>query len=177
MFGKQKITVSQKIETLIGKETVLSGSLQSKGSIRIDGSFKGEITSRSDVIIGEDGLVQARIDCINVILAGRVEGNIKTEGKLDIRSTGVLVGDAEVGSLAVEDGAVLTGNCKMKIREDKRVHTENKGEHVNHEIHEHGEKQNREIIEINEKKEDGTGGKDNAARDKAVAERSRGKNR
>lgn len=118
---KNKISTTQKIETIIGKETVLGGNLTSKGSVRIDGSFKGDLFSRSDVIIGEDGFVQAKISCVNAILAGRIEGNIKTEGKLDIRATGVLIGDAEVGSLTVEDGAVLTGRCVMKLREDKRA--------------------------------------------------------
>lgn len=121
MFGKQKISVAQKIETLIGKETMMQGNLESKGSIRIDGSFQGDIAGQSDVIIGEEALVQASVKCSNVILAGRVEGNINAEGKLDIRATGVLVGDATVGSLVVEDGATLFGHCKMSIREDKRV--------------------------------------------------------
>ncbi len=121
MFGKQKITVAQKIETLIGKETMMRGNIESKGSIRIDGRFQGDITGDSDIIIGEEALVQASVNCSNVILAGRVEGNINAEGKLDIRATGVLIGDATVGSLLVEDGAILFGNCKMTIREDKRI--------------------------------------------------------
>lgn len=127
MFNKSKLPKSQRIETVIGKETLLSGTLESKGSVRIDGTFQGVLNSSSDVIVGEDGLVQADISCINVILAGRVEGNIKTEGKLDIRNTGILLGDAEAGSISVEDGAVLTGRCSMKVREDKRVPAEKRG--------------------------------------------------
>ncbi len=126
MFGKQKIS-EHKIETLIGKETVMKGNLESKGSIRIDGSFNGDITAQN-VIIGEEALVQALINCSNAILAGRVEGNINVEGKLDIRATGVLIGDAKLGSLAVEDGAVLVGNCKMSVREDKRKAAEKFGD-------------------------------------------------
>ncbi len=122
MFGKQKIS-EHKIDTLIGKETVMNGNLKSKGSIRIDGSFHGDITAQN-VIIGEEALVQAGINCSNVILAGRMEGNINAEGKLDIRATGVLIGDAKVGLLSVEDGATLTGNCKMSVKEDKRLSTE-----------------------------------------------------
>ncbi len=125
MFGKQKIS-EHKIETLIGKETVMSGNLESKGSIRIDGSFSGDITAQN-VIIGEEALVQALINCSNVILAGRVEGNINAEGKLDIRATGVLIGDAKIGSLSVEDGAVVVGNCKMSIKEGKRKLSEKFG--------------------------------------------------
>jgi cytoskeletal protein CcmA (bactofilin family) len=124
LFGKQKISVGLKIDSLIGKETIMSGNLESKGSIRIDGSFHGDISAQN-LIIGEEALVQARIKCSDAVLAGRVEGNINAEGKLDIRATGVLIGDATVGSLTVEDGAVMTGHCKMSIREEgKRVVSE-----------------------------------------------------
>ena len=121
MFGRRKIVAPQKIETLIGKETIINGALESGGSIRIEGSFQGDIIVQNDTIIGEAALVQAHIRCANLVLAGRVEGNVYTRGKLDIRATGVLIGDAEVASLVVEDGAVLAGRCNMKVREDKRI--------------------------------------------------------
>lgn len=119
---KQKKSLGHKIETLIGKETSISGSLESKGSIRIDGSFQGDITVESDVIVGESAMVRASINCTNIILAGRVEGDVCTSGKLDLRATGVLIGDAKIGSLAVEDGAVLAGNCKMSFEDKQQLH-------------------------------------------------------
>lgn len=134
MFSKKKKTVSKKIETIIGKETTFSGKLESGGSIRIDGSFEGDVTAQSEVFIGEHANVKASIKCNNVILAGQVEGDINTEEKLDIRSTGVLIGDAQVGSLVVEDGAVFTGTCKMSlgnkplIKEPLRAAQENRGD-------------------------------------------------
>ena len=161
MFNKSKLPKSQRIETIIGKETLLSGTLESKGSVRIDGTFQGALNSRSDVIVGEDGLVQANISCINVILAGRVEGNIKTEGKLDIRNTGVLLGDAEAGSLSVEDGAVLTGSCSMNVREDKRVPAEKRGtKSTPEQIGGPAEKQRGEVTEDIGRIINGTGEKD-----------------
>ena len=160
MFGKQKISAAQKLETVIGKETVMSGNLDSKGSIRIDGCFQGDIMAQNDVIIGEEALVQAHINCSNVILAGRVEGNINTAGKLDIRATGVLIGDAKVGALIVEDGAVLTGYCKMSIREDKRLSTEIFGETDSKKIQE----QQAKVEQV--KNNDNSVGKDQSASNK-----------
>lgn len=134
MFGKYKNAVTQKVETLVGKETVLNGTLQSRGGVRIDGTFQGEINSQSDLNIGEDALVKARVNCANIIVAGRLEGNVYTKGKLELRSTGVLVGDAEVGTLSVEEGAVMQGNCMMKTGEDGRVPAKNGGAAVKREI-------------------------------------------
>jgi len=133
LFGKHKNAVTQKVETLVGKETVLNGTLQSRGSVRIDGTFQGEINSQGDLIIGEGALVKARVSCINVIIAGCLEGNVCTKGKLEIRSTGVLVGDAEAGILSVEEGAVLRGNCTMKIDESGRITAKNGGTAVKQE--------------------------------------------
>jgi cytoskeletal protein CcmA (bactofilin family) len=134
LFGKHKNAVAQKVETLVGKETALNGTLQSRGSVRIDGTFQGEINSQGDLIIGEGALVKACVNCSNIIVAGRLEGNVFTKGKLELRNTGVLVGDAEVGTLSVEEGAVMLGNCKMKTSEDGRALAKNGGASLKREI-------------------------------------------
>lgn len=118
---KKKIIEAKKIDTLIGKETVMNGKLEAKGIIRIDGNYEGEINTESDVIIGENAVVKAKVKCSSLTLAGRLEGSIKAENKLDIRSTGVLNGDASAAVLAVEEGAFFNGNCRMEIKEKNRL--------------------------------------------------------
>lgn len=116
MFKKKKVE-TKKIDTLIGKETVMNGKLEAKGIIRIDGKYEGEIETQSDIVIGEDAVVKGKLKCSNMTLAGRLEGSVKAEAKLDIRSTGVLIGDAKAALLAVEEGAIFDGNCRMEIKE------------------------------------------------------------
>lgn len=104
---------SQKVDTIIGKNTFLKGTLQAEGTIRIEGTFEGDITTKTDIIIATGAVVKAKIKCCNATLGGRVEGNIAAKNKLDIRSNGVLIGDIQAGILAIEEGAHLEGNCKM----------------------------------------------------------------
>lgn len=123
MFGKHKNTVNKIVETMVGKDTVLNGTLQSRGSVRIDGTFQGEINSQGDLIIGEDAQVKACVDCANIIIAGRLDGNVCAKGKLELRSTGVMIGDVEAGTVSVEEGAVIKGYCIIKTSEDGRIST------------------------------------------------------
>ena len=69
-------------------------------------------------MIGETGKIFGNIICEDIIISGKVEGNINCSGKLQITNTGEQVGDIEVYSLVIEDGGVLRGICKMKNTED-----------------------------------------------------------
>lgn len=116
MFNKKaKIEVNmEKMETILGKGTYGEGVLTASGSIRVDGAFKGEIKTEGDLVIGEDGKVEAAIRARNVYLAGCLNGNVQAEGKLEITVTGKLTGDIVVGDLVIDEGAFFNGNCHMQ---------------------------------------------------------------
>ena len=99
--------------TVIGAGTKITGTISVNGTVRIDGSIEGTIDSSGDVIIGEGGCVQADINAQNVTLAGTVKGNVQVSGKLEVLSTGKVIGDIRVASLSVSDGGELQGKCEM----------------------------------------------------------------
>jgi cytoskeletal protein CcmA (bactofilin family) len=118
--------------TVIGAGTKITGTISVNGTVRIDGSIEGtidssgdviigeggcvqegKIDSSGDVIIGEGGCVQADINAQNVTLAGTVKGNVQVSGKLEVLSTGKVIGDIRVASLSVSDGGELQGKCEM----------------------------------------------------------------
>ncbi len=113
LFKKRKASDPRKIDTFIGKETKMSGSLNAKGTIRIDGDFEGEILSQGDVIIGGEAQLKARVAGRNVTLGGRVEGDVRAENKLEILNKGELFGNIHTGTLAIEEGGYFTGLCNM----------------------------------------------------------------
>ena len=85
MFGGKKGPVSfvgEQIETIIGKDTQIKGSINATGTIRIDGQFEGEISTASDAVIGETGNLKAQVRARNATVAGIVNGN------MDIRFSG-----------------------------------------------------------------------------------------
>ncbi|RJX26761.1 MAG: polymer-forming cytoskeletal protein [Dethiobacter sp.] len=116
---KKKTPEAKKVDTLIGKETSITGKLEARGILRIDGRYEGDIYAESDIIIGETALIKADVKGINITLAGRVEGNIKAENKLEIRSGGALIGDVTAAVLSIEEGSLFAGSCKMELKDQK----------------------------------------------------------
>lgn len=107
------------MDTVIGKETEIKGTLTSSGVIRIDGKVEGEVTHKGDVIIGETGHVAANISARNVAVGGSVQGNIEAAGKLELLPTARVAGDVKVGSLVISEGAVFRGRSEMPAPEER----------------------------------------------------------
>lgn len=82
-------------------------------NLRINGKFEGTLTTRGNLIIGRDAQVKANIVGENISIAGLVNGNIKATERLTLTSTAQVIGDIEISRLAIEDGAVFNGKCKM----------------------------------------------------------------
>lgn len=101
-----------KIETVIGPNCHVQGTIQSDGGIRIDGIFQGDIDTTGNVIIGESAKVIAEIKANNVSVAGAVKGNV-TGNKVEVLETGRVWGDLTVNSLLLNEGAYLRGQTMM----------------------------------------------------------------
>lgn len=124
LSGKKKKTAGWRgdgtVETLIGEGTRMTGTLQAAGTIRIEGEFEGDVQSGSDVIIGKEAKVRALVRGGNVVLAGRLEGQVEAMQLLEIHSSGFMMGDIKVGNLMVEDGAYFSGKCEMMDSEAEK---------------------------------------------------------
>jgi cytoskeletal protein CcmA (bactofilin family) len=117
MFSSKKKSSSvgtNDIETIIGKNTQFKGILSGEGNIRIDGILDGEISSTGDVVIGDQGNVNATIKASNVLISGTVKGNVIANTKLEITSTGKLFGDVKAAVLSIAEGASFKGNSNME---------------------------------------------------------------
>lgn len=115
MFGTKPKTIdTTQIETIIGKETSFQGTIETNGTIRIDGKFEGQLSSSGDIIIGETGEVKAQIQARNALIAGTLQGNICIIEKLELLSTGKLYGDIDAPILSISEGAIFQGTCTMK---------------------------------------------------------------
>ncbi|EEG76215.1 bactofilin family protein [Dethiobacter alkaliphilus] len=117
---RKKVIKEDKILTVIGKETMIAGTLKGNSPVRIDGGVEGEVHIDSDIIIGEGAVIQANVKGHNIQVAGRVVGNIEASGKLEMLTTGVVEGDVSVHTLHVADGAMLTGNCSMQRAPERK---------------------------------------------------------
>lgn len=102
------------MNTIIGKDTVFTGTLDVKGAIRVDGTVKGKVICTDTVTVGTTGYVEADLEGQIVVVAGKVVGNLTATEKLELQAKSDVEGDLKTKSLVVEQGAIFCGSCKMK---------------------------------------------------------------
>ena len=104
---------SEKFETIIGRTTVIQGTLVLIDSIRIDGQVVGNIEtapgSKITVAIGPTGHVRGDITAHRIMVAGKVAGHIFAAERVEFQKDSVVNGDVSYGSIAIEHGAKLSG--------------------------------------------------------------------
>ncbi|MDQ8733030.1 polymer-forming cytoskeletal protein [Paenibacillus sp. LHD-38] len=107
-------------DTLIGQGTLSEGKMICETSLRIEGEHRGDIECNADVIIGECGLARSNIMARDIIIAGKVFGDIITKGRLTITASGMLTGAVTAHSLIIHDGGSLNGSCQMESSSDSK---------------------------------------------------------
>jgi len=98
---------------IIGVGTVITGDIQSKGDIRIDGTLKGAVKTTGKVVVGRSGTIEGDIECNNADIAGSLNAKITVSQLLSLKATAKLTGDLVTNKLAIEPGAAFTGHCSM----------------------------------------------------------------
>ncbi len=109
------------LNALLGKGSEFDGKLAFEGTVRIDGTFTGEITTSDMLIIGESAKVNAEVSCGTIVVHGEVNGNIKATQAVELHKPARVKGDVATPSLVVERGVVFEGRSKMEDLEDKIV--------------------------------------------------------
>ena len=119
---------NSKIETIIGPDSVFQGILFLKNTVCVEGHFKGKIESKSSVIVGKNGLVEADILANHVVVNGEVTGSISALQQLDIGTSGKVRGDVEAKVVTIEKGGLLQGYCRM-LTEAEEADADNEQHH------------------------------------------------
>ena len=101
------------VDTLIGEGSCFEGNIQSEDTIRIDGKIHGEIRAGRDIIIGEKAFVKGNLFGSNIIISGKVEGNVEAKGQLRLTVSAQLTGDIKISSFIADEEAIFQGNCTM----------------------------------------------------------------
>ena len=101
------------LSAFIDQGSEFEGKLSFKDTVRIDGRFRGEISSENTLIVGETGEIEASIRSKTVAISGSVTGDIMAGTKVVMHKTARVQGNMETPCLAIEDGAVFNGQMKM----------------------------------------------------------------
>jgi cytoskeletal protein CcmA (bactofilin family) len=120
-YNPVKTTTAPVEQATIGRSLVIKGEISGSEALYIDGRIEGKITlSDNRLTIGRNGTVQADIVAREVVVMGKVTGNIECSDRVDIRSEGVVNGNVSTHRISVEDGAVLKGGIQVKSGEHKQ---------------------------------------------------------
>ena len=82
--------------------------------VRLDGTFRGEVTSRDTLIVGDAAEIQAEVNVGTLILSGRFKGNIKASARVELRAPARVEGNIETPVLVMEEGVVMNSTVIMK---------------------------------------------------------------
>jgi cytoskeletal protein CcmA (bactofilin family) len=115
----------------IGRSLVIKGEVSGNESLFIDGRVEGTISFPDNrVTVGRNGNVAANITAKEVVIMGKVQGNVDCSDRLDIRSEGSLTGDVITHRFSVEEGAVLKGGVEVRAPEKKEQKSQNQQNQV-----------------------------------------------
>jgi cytoskeletal protein CcmA (bactofilin family) len=92
------------------------------GTLRIDGEFEGDILNCERLEIGEHGMMRADIEVKEALVMGRVIGNIRALGVLEMKNGARVEGDVAAISVVMEPGVYFTGRCTMLDTGSEAVH-------------------------------------------------------
>jgi cytoskeletal protein CcmA (bactofilin family) len=99
--------------TLIGVGSSIRGTLMVSGMLLIDGDFEGDILNCERLEIGEHGHMHADIEVRDAVIRGRMDGNIRALGVVEMKSGARIEGDVTAMSVIMEAGVHFTGRCTM----------------------------------------------------------------
>ncbi len=102
-------------QATIGKSLVIKGEVTGSESLYIDGRVEGSINLAGNrVTIGRNGVVAANINAREIVVLGKVRGNLTASDRVDIRSDGSLTGDVVAARISIEDGAFFKGGIDIR---------------------------------------------------------------
>src|SRR5712692_928051 len=108
-------TTSSSDQATIGKSLVIKGEVTGSESLYIDGRVEGSINlSGNRVTVGRNGVVSANINAREIVVLGKVRGNLTASDRVDIRSDGSLTGDVVAARISIEDGAYFKGGIDIR---------------------------------------------------------------
>lgn len=98
---------------IINAGTYLEGTIETKGSVQINGRVKGMVKAADEVRVGRSGEIVGEVYAKSARVAGKIEGDVYIEQKLTLEETSSLNGNLTAGKLIIDEGAFFNGKSDM----------------------------------------------------------------
>lgn len=98
----------------IGKSVFIRGELSGSEDLYLDGQVEGTIVLKgNNLTIGPNGQVKAGVEAKEVVVQGKLEGNIQAGDRVELRKTAMVTGDITTQRISIEEGAFLKGKVDV----------------------------------------------------------------
>lgn len=103
----------------IGKSVLIRGELTGSEDLYLDGEIEGTINLRDHkLVIGPNGKIKATITAREIVVHGKVEGNVAASERVELKRASSLTGDIKTHRIVIEDGALFKGGVDIKESQD-----------------------------------------------------------
>ena len=92
----------------------IRGELEFANSFRLDGKVEGTIRSKSELLVGEGGVVDGEVEVARCLVGGEVRGVLRASEQVVLHATARVWADIHTPALVMEDGALLEGKVTME---------------------------------------------------------------
>jgi cytoskeletal protein CcmA (bactofilin family) len=114
MFGREgKRPRKNELTAFIDEGSEMEGRYSFRGTVMLNGKFKGEISSGDTLIIGERAVLEADVRAGRLTVSGEVTGNLRATERIELKRTARVYGDVEAPVVVVEEGVLFEGHCRM----------------------------------------------------------------
>jgi len=111
---KMKKTIPEtQAPNIIAHGTNVKGDIESAGDFRIEGNIIGTVKAKGKIVIGESGSVDGQLFCTSADISGKVKGKLEVLDSMILRANSKFTGDVITKKIAIETGAIFSGNCEM----------------------------------------------------------------
>lgn len=98
----------------------IRGELEFSTYFRVDGRVEGTVRSKSELVVGEGGVVEGEVEVGRCVIGGEVRGTIKASELVLVHASAKVYADINAPSLVMEDGAFLEGKVSMDAKTVKK---------------------------------------------------------
>lgn len=113
MFNRNSHKPQNRIDTLIGAETVVEGNVSFSGGLRVDGCIRGNVNEvgakAGTLVLSEHGRIEGAINVSHVVINGVVQGPVSARAYIELQAKARVTGDVCYKTLEIHMGGVVEG--------------------------------------------------------------------
>src|SRR5437867_6177807 len=113
MDPKMNTPAANASKNILNSDVELKGTVKFVGELTFDGKLDGDIQSDGSLNLGDNSVINGNVNVNNVVVRGKINGNITAREKVDIKMKTELFGDVRAAKLVIEEGVTFVGKTEV----------------------------------------------------------------